>query len=245
MVLNDSRAWPAPFLAERALVEAIKAEQMWRSLYETGAFESMEFRSLGNVDVESLSESEKEFCVRLGKEMVHIPAGDFMMGALEDDEDADHWEKPRHKVKLTRDFLMGKYAVTQALWQSVMGSNPSRFKGANLPVEQVSWFDCVAFCNKLSEQEGLTPSYAINGQIILRLDANGYRFQPRQNGSILLVVENTTNMQEVITLMRSLGMMATVEVRHIRLVRRNQWFWTLRHEEMLMSGMGAGGYRWR
>ena len=71
---------------------------------------------------------------------------------------------------------MGKYAVTQALWQSVMGSNPSHFKGANRPVEQVSWFDCVAFCNKLSEQEGLTPAYAINGQdVSCDWTANRYR----------------------------------------------------------------------
>ncbi len=159
MVLNDSHAWPARLLVERALVEAIKAEQMWQPLYTTGVFESMEFRALGNVDFENLTDHEKDFCVRLGKEMVHIPAGNFMMGALEDDEDAYDDEKPRHKVTLTRDFLMGKYAVTQALWQSVMGSNPSHRKGANRPVECVSWFDCVAFCNKLSEQEGLTPAY--------------------------------------------------------------------------------------
>ena len=78
--------------------------------------------------------------------MVQIPAGDFMMGALEDDEDAYDQEKTRHKVTLTRDFFMGKYSVTQALWESVMGSNPSDFKGANRPVECVSWFDCVLFC---------------------------------------------------------------------------------------------------
>ena len=46
----------------------------------------------------------KAFCVRMAKEMVQIPAGDFMMGALEDDEDADHDENPRHNVTLTRDF---------------------------------------------------------------------------------------------------------------------------------------------
>ena len=85
----------------------------------------------------------------MGKEMVRVPAGEFMMGALEDDEDAYDDEKPRHKVTLTRDFFIGKYAVTQALWESVMGSNPSCFKGANRPVECVSWFDVVAFCNKL------------------------------------------------------------------------------------------------
>ena len=176
MVLSDTHAWPAPLLAERALVEAIKSEQIWQPLYTTGVFESMEFRALGNVDFENLTDHEKDFCVRLGKEMVHIPAGNFMMGALEDDEDAYDSEKPRHKVTLTRDFLMGKYAVTQALWQSVMGSNPSSFKGANRPVEFVSWFDCVLFCNKLSEQEGLTPVYVINGEdVSCDWTANGYR----------------------------------------------------------------------
>ncbi len=109
-------------------------------------------------------------------EMVLIPKGDFMMGALEDDGDAQSDEKPRHKVTLTRAFLMGKYPVTQALWESVMGANPSRFKGANRPVECVSWFDCVLFCNKLSELEGLEPAYTIEGEdVTCNWNAKGYR----------------------------------------------------------------------
>ena len=127
---------------------------MWQDLYESGAFGLMEhniFVALGDVAIENLSESEKDFCVRMAKEMVRVSAGEFMMGALEDDEDAYDHEKPRHKVTLTRDFLIGKYPVTQALWESVMGSNPSNFTGANRPVECVSWFDVVEFCNKLSE----------------------------------------------------------------------------------------------
>ena len=109
-------------------------------------------------------------------EMVVIPKGEFTMGALEDDGDAYSDEKPRHKVTLTRDFLMGKYPVTQALWESVMGSNPSGFKGANRPVECVSWFDVVSFCNKLSELEGLDPAYTINGEkVTCNWTAKGYR----------------------------------------------------------------------
>ena len=139
-------------------------------------FESMDFGTLGGIDPNDLSDDERTFCVQEGKEMVQISAGDFMMGALEDDEDAYGNEKPRHKVTLTRDFLMGKYAVTQVLWQSVMGSNPSHFKGANRPVECVSWFDCVDFCNKLSQQEGLEPVYTINDQeVTCDWNANGYR----------------------------------------------------------------------
>ena len=123
-------------------------------------------------------EAEQRMLLRSNSchEMVQIPSGDFMMGALENDEDAFAWEKPRHKVSLTRDFLIGKYQVTQALWESVMGSNPSEFKGANRPVECVSWFDVVEFCNKLSEQEGLEPAYTINGRdVTCSWNAKGYR----------------------------------------------------------------------
>ena len=109
-------------------------------------------------------------------EMVVIPKGEFTMGALENDEEAKDSEKPRHMVTLTRDFLMGKYAVTQSLWESVMGSNPSHFKGGNRPVEKVSWFDVVEFCNKLSNREGLEPAYTINGEnVTCNWSAKGYR----------------------------------------------------------------------
>ncbi len=149
---------------------------MWLGLYESGAFDSMHFRSLDDVSVEDLSESEKEFCVRMAKEMVLIPKGDFMMGALEDDEEANGDEKPRHKVTLTQNFLIGKYQVTQVLWESVMGSNPSFLKGANRPVEQVRWVDVVEFCNELSELEGLTPAYTTDGQnVTCNWTVNGYR----------------------------------------------------------------------
>ena len=70
-----------------------------------------------------------------------IEPGAFMMGALEEDEEAYENEKPRYRVTLKHHFIIGKYIVTQALWQSVMGSNPSELKGKNRPVERV-WLDC-------------------------------------------------------------------------------------------------------
>lgn len=60
------------------------------------------------------------------------------------------------------DFYIGRYEVTQKDWTEVMGSNPSTFKGDNLPVESVSWYDCVDYCNKRSEKAGLTPYYTIH-----------------------------------------------------------------------------------
>ncbi|WP_296706625.1 formylglycine-generating enzyme family protein [Treponema sp. UBA7570] len=62
-----------------------------------------------------------------------------------------------------KDFLMMKTEVTQKQWQTVMESNPSYFKGDDLPVENVSWIDAVVFCNKLSEKVGLKPCYSYNG----------------------------------------------------------------------------------
>jgi formylglycine-generating enzyme len=60
------------------------------------------------------------------------------------------------------DFYIGKYEVTQKEWMEVMGSNPSTFKGDNLPVETVSWYDCVEYCNKRSVLSGLEPYYNID-----------------------------------------------------------------------------------
>jgi len=59
------------------------------------------------------------------------------------------------------DFYIGKYAVTQKDWVEVMGSNPAQFKGDNLPVERVSWYDSIEYCNKRSLKEGLKPYYNI------------------------------------------------------------------------------------
>jgi len=60
------------------------------------------------------------------------------------------------------DFYIGKYEVTQKEWSQVMGNNPSEFKGDDLPVETVSWYDCVEYCNNRSIKEGLRPCYNIN-----------------------------------------------------------------------------------
>jgi formylglycine-generating enzyme required for sulfatase activity len=89
-----------------------------------------------------------------GIEMVFVQGGTFMMGSPDDDEDAYDWEKPQHKVIISQPFYLDKYPVTQKQWEAVMGSNPSFFKGNNLPVEQVSWDDAQEFIRRLNEQTG-------------------------------------------------------------------------------------------
>ena len=87
-------------------------------------------------------------------EMVKVEAGSFNMGATPEMENPNEDEKPVHRVTLTNNYYIGKYEVTQALWKIVMGSNPSNFKGDNLPVEKVSWNDCQKFISKLNKLTG-------------------------------------------------------------------------------------------
>lgn len=80
-------------------------------------------------------------------DLCRIPAGTFMMG----DKDTG----PVHQVTISRDFSIGKHQVTQAQWEAVMGSSPSKFKGADLPVETVSWDDCQEFIRRINEKGDL------------------------------------------------------------------------------------------
>jgi formylglycine-generating enzyme required for sulfatase activity len=84
-------------------------------------------------------------------EFVSIPAGRFMMGCSQGDEQCYADEKPQYEVQITRSFQLGKYEVTQGQWTNVTGSNPSKFKGEDrLPVEEVSWNDVQSFIAKLN-----------------------------------------------------------------------------------------------
>ena len=89
-------------------------------------------------------------------DMVRVEAGTFTMGATAEMKNTEDSEKPTHRVTLTNDYYIGKYEVTQALWQAVMGDDPSYFKGDNLPVEAVTWDDCQEFIGKLNRITGKT-----------------------------------------------------------------------------------------
>jgi formylglycine-generating enzyme required for sulfatase activity len=92
--------------------------------------------------------------------MVRIEGGTFTMGSPANEP--ERWDdEVQHRVTVST-FYMSKYEVTQAEYESVMETNPSYFKGANLPVENVSWYNAVEYCNALSQREGLTPAYTID-----------------------------------------------------------------------------------
>jgi formylglycine-generating enzyme required for sulfatase activity len=94
---------------------------------------------------------------RVGSAVVKLrwcPPGRFLMGSPAGEEGRFGLEGPQHEVELTRGFWLGETPVTQAQWEAVMGTNPSHFRGANRPVEQVSWDDCQGF---LARANGLVP----------------------------------------------------------------------------------------
>ncbi len=99
----------------------------------------------------------------VASELVRIEAGSFQMGSPKTEEGRSD-DEDRHAVTLTRPFLLGRTEVTQGLYQAVMGENPSGNKASPLhPVENVSWFDAVRYCNQRSKKEGLPACYVIEG----------------------------------------------------------------------------------
>jgi len=102
----------------------------------------------------------KEITVQIGEKvsmkLALIPAGKFMMGSPDAEKGRSSDEGPQHEVTISKAFYMGIHEVTQEQYEAIMGKNPSRFKGATNPVENVSWDDAVEFCNKLSQKTGKT-----------------------------------------------------------------------------------------
>jgi formylglycine-generating enzyme required for sulfatase activity/serine/threonine protein kinase len=126
----------------------------------------------------------------IGMTLKLIPDGEFFMGSPDDAIEAENDEKPQHRVRITKPYYLGACEVTQAQYEAVMGNNPSHFSanGAGkdrvagqsteqCPVENVSWFDAIKFCNKLSEKEGRKPFYEIDGKEVRVPDwsRQGYR----------------------------------------------------------------------
>ena len=112
--------------------------------------------------------------VQVPEDFLLITGGTFDMGSPE----SEAWrsaDETQHSVTVS-DFYMSAYEVTQQEYESVMGENPSNFSGENLPVENISWLDAVAYCNARSEQGGLTPAYTVDGtSVSWDRSANGYR----------------------------------------------------------------------
>ncbi len=115
-------------------------------------WDSIQFLSTGVQ--QSLREQLAQYTNSIGMEFVRIEPGCFQMGCGSSSENCYDNESPRHRVCITKPFYLGKTEVTQRQWKALMGSNPSRFKGDDRPVERVSWKDVQKFIRRLNEREG-------------------------------------------------------------------------------------------
>ena len=93
--------------------------------------------------------------------------GAFSMGSPQTEAGRDSLDERAHPVRLTRSFLAGAHEVTQAEWVAIMGWNASAFPGGDRPVERITWFDALDFCNRLSVHEGLTAVYDIGDRSVV------------------------------------------------------------------------------
>jgi formylglycine-generating enzyme required for sulfatase activity len=113
----------------------------------------------------------------LGMSFVWVSAGEYERGARSGEVDASGDEQPRHRVRISRTFWVGQHEVTQSQYQEATGRNPSGFSAQGesstrvagidtgpFPVENVTWFDCVDFANRLSRLEGRPPYYRLSGE---------------------------------------------------------------------------------
>jgi len=134
--------------AERARIEREAAAEQKRKEAEAAAEQKRK-------EAEAAAERKrKEFEASLSLNMVFVRGGSFTMGCTpEQGKECNNNEKPPHQVTLS-DFYIGKYEVTWAQWQKVMGNNPSNSGGYNYPVNKVSWNDVQEFIKKLNEMTG-------------------------------------------------------------------------------------------
>ncbi len=109
--------------------------------------------------------------IKVGIEMVRIEPGTYTRG-----DDVDDKAQPKHLVTITRAFWIGKYEVLGEEYNKVMGASKFVFESVRHPLDSINWYDAVKFCNKLSEYEGLSPVYTIDGEnVSWNQNAEGYR----------------------------------------------------------------------
>jgi formylglycine-generating enzyme required for sulfatase activity len=171
--LNDKLIGPASPDAPK-IIDKIESGEHWIRI------EYKKYIEEKHIVIEKNRESNLSFSFRdsfentIGMNLTYIPAGSCTMGSSIAESGREN-DETQHDVSVDS-FYMGQAEVTQDEYTEVIGSNPSYFKGSNRPVERVTWYEAVNFCNALSDMEGLERAYAVNGtQVAWNRIANGYR----------------------------------------------------------------------
>ena len=133
---------------------------------------------------------------RVKQQMILVPKGNFVLGGNPSSPHTEEDELPQHNVTISNPFWVLNAPVMQGLYRSITGKNPAHFKNEDHPIEMVSWFDAIKFCNALSEKEGLMPCYEFKADdeenVRWNRQANGFRllteaeweYVARANGSL-------------------------------------------------------------
>lgn len=169
--MNDTRGKWLVLAATMALCAALAGVWLWSSREEP----PVEPVTLApEAQPADEAETEGQTMTAIEDSLILLPGGSFSMGSPE----SEPWreaDETQHTVTVSA-FYVDPYEVRQADYEAVMGENPSYFRGADLPVESVTWYDAVEYCNRLSVQNGLTPAYTVEGDTVLwDRSANGYR----------------------------------------------------------------------
>jgi len=162
-----------PHDSQRLLLEILGPDGAWQI-----PIDKVQAGNLGNQLIELSKEQNTEGASLeqfLDELMISLPAGKLWMGSMPAEKIPEE-ELPRHPVNLSKNFAVSALPITQGFYRLIMGENPSVDKGSKKPVESVSWFDSVAFCNALSKLQGLEEAYRIEAQkVTWNQEANGFR----------------------------------------------------------------------
>ncbi len=134
-----------------------------------------QLREQERLEEELVEKESSDFLNNLSKYLAFVEGGILNIGR----NDGENSEILPQKVPVSS-FYMGKTELTQAQWKSVMGNNPSSFRGADKPVENISWYDAIVYCNKLSMMQGKTPVYSVNGST----NPKSWNYSPCNGNSI-------------------------------------------------------------
>jgi formylglycine-generating enzyme required for sulfatase activity len=164
--LADKRAWVADFLGtfgQLATEAPVREARQAEGLLAKG--DAFPLKTLDRASVEARRQQAAEAAAKdAPRGFVRVEPGRFTMGSPSSEEGRDDSEV-QHTVSISRPFWLQATEVTQGQWEAVMGTKPSYFGacGKDCPVENVSWFDAVAYLNALSKREGLEPCYTMTG----------------------------------------------------------------------------------
>ena len=159
--------------SQRLILEIVGSDGTWQIPIDKDQAERL---GKDLVQLSTHEESDVDLLTQfLDELMIDLPGGVLWMGSMPGEQVPEE-ELPRHSVTLGEGFSVAALPVTQGLYRMIMGENPSVEKGSKKPVESISWFDAIAFCNALSTQQGLEPAYVMEDEkVTWNRESNGYR----------------------------------------------------------------------